>query len=100
MLKSQRTRPESLEAHYGSAVPENALRALHRDGLLIHSQSFGDDVYAAPMAEVSEQNLFSPISFSLIGIFKLESPWCHLCYEMPKVSGKFLETWEGNIPRE
>ncbi|XP_061105356.1 filamin-A-interacting protein 1-like isoform X4 [Conger conger] len=52
MLKSQRTRPEALEAHYGSAVPEKALRALHRDGLMIHSQSFGDDVYEAPMAEL------------------------------------------------
>ncbi|XP_035248150.1 filamin-A-interacting protein 1-like isoform X2 [Anguilla anguilla] len=52
MLKSERTRPEALEAHYGSAVPEKALRALHRDGLLIHSHSFGDDVYETPMAEL------------------------------------------------
>ncbi|KAJ8398215.1 hypothetical protein AAFF_G00430590 [Aldrovandia affinis] len=52
MLKSERTRPEALEAHYGSSAPDKALRALHRDGLLVHSQSFGDDVYEMPMAEL------------------------------------------------
>ncbi|KAJ8353145.1 hypothetical protein SKAU_G00207120 [Synaphobranchus kaupii] len=52
MLKSDRTHTDALEAHYGSAVPEKALRALHRDSLLIHSQSFGDDVYEMPMVEL------------------------------------------------
>ncbi|XP_036397892.1 filamin-A-interacting protein 1-like isoform X2 [Megalops cyprinoides] len=52
ILKSERARPETLEAHYGSAVPDKALRALHRDSLLTHSSSLGEDVYEKPMAEL------------------------------------------------
>ncbi|KAG7465740.1 hypothetical protein MATL_G00156810 [Megalops atlanticus] len=52
ILKSERARPETLEAHYGSAVPDKALRALHRDSLLTHSYSLGEDVYEKPMAEL------------------------------------------------
>ncbi|XP_040920350.1 filamin-A-interacting protein 1 isoform X2 [Toxotes jaculatrix] len=51
LLKSERTRPETLEAHYGSAVPAKPLQALQRDALLTHSNST-DDVYEKPMAEL------------------------------------------------
>ncbi|XP_042082176.1 filamin-A-interacting protein 1 isoform X2 [Haplochromis burtoni] len=52
LLKSERTRPETLEAHYGSAVPTKPLQALQRDALLTHSGSSTDDVYEKPMAEL------------------------------------------------
>lgn len=54
MLESDRTGPEVLEAHYGFAVPSNALQALQRDGVLLHSRCSMDNVYKAPIAEVSE----------------------------------------------
>ncbi|XP_023649610.2 filamin-A-interacting protein 1-like isoform X2 [Paramormyrops kingsleyae] len=50
MLKSERLRPEALEAHYGSAAPSRVLQALQRDGLF--TKSISDDVYQLPMAEL------------------------------------------------
>ncbi|XP_056260717.1 filamin-A-interacting protein 1 isoform X1 [Seriola aureovittata] len=52
LLKTEKTRPETLEAHYGSAVPAKPLQALQRDGLLVHSNKSADDVYEKPMAEL------------------------------------------------
>ncbi|XP_029318590.1 filamin-A-interacting protein 1 isoform X2 [Cottoperca gobio] len=52
LLKSDRTRPEALEAHYASAVPTKPLQALQRDGLLTLSNNCTDDVYEKPMAEL------------------------------------------------
>ncbi|XP_033504727.2 filamin-A-interacting protein 1 isoform X1 [Epinephelus lanceolatus] len=52
LLKSDRTRPESLEAHYASAVPTKPLQALQRDGLLTLSNNSTEDVYEKPMAEL------------------------------------------------
>ncbi|TRY57341.1 hypothetical protein DNTS_024936 [Danionella cerebrum] len=52
MLQSERTRPELLEAHYGSAVPVKALQALQRDGLMISGDPIRDDVYEIPMLEL------------------------------------------------
>lgn len=52
LLKSDRTRPETLEAHYGSSVPTKPLQALQRDGLLTLSSNSTEDVYEKPMAEV------------------------------------------------
>ncbi|XP_041832464.1 filamin-A-interacting protein 1 isoform X2 [Melanotaenia boesemani] len=53
LLKSERTRPETLEAHYGSAAPTRPLQALQRDSLLLHrSSSSTDDVYEKPMAKL------------------------------------------------
>ncbi|XP_076011124.1 filamin-A-interacting protein 1-like isoform X2 [Genypterus blacodes] len=52
MLRSERTRPETLEAHYGSAAPGKPLQALQRDGLLTNSTETTDDVYERPMAEL------------------------------------------------
>lgn len=52
LLRSDRTRPETLEAHYGSSVPTKPLQALQRDGLLTLSSSSTADVYETPMAEV------------------------------------------------
>ncbi|KAK2889804.1 filamin-A-interacting protein 1-like isoform X1 [Channa argus] len=52
LLKSERTRPETLEAHYGSAAPTKPLQALQRDTLLIHSNNSTEDVYEKPMAEL------------------------------------------------
>ena len=52
LLKSDRTRPEALEAHYGSADPTRPLQALQRDGLLGHGHRGTEDVYEKPMAEV------------------------------------------------
>lgn len=53
LLKSDRTRPETLEAHYGSSAPTRALQALQRDGLLLSNTNSKQDVYEKPMAEVS-----------------------------------------------
>lgn len=50
MLRSERLRPEALEAHYGSAAPSHVLQALQRDGFF--TKSISDDVYQLPMAEV------------------------------------------------
>ncbi|KAH0622096.1 hypothetical protein JD844_024071 [Phrynosoma platyrhinos] len=64
MLKTEKIRPEVLEAHYGSAAPENVLKILHRDALLAHEKSAGEDVYEKPISEtVACQN--SGISDSL-----------------------------------
>ncbi|XP_010741138.2 filamin-A-interacting protein 1 isoform X1 [Larimichthys crocea] len=52
MLKSDRTRPDTLEAHYGSAVPSKPLQALQRDGLLTHGNNSTEDVYEKPIAEL------------------------------------------------
>ncbi|KAK5610566.1 Filamin-A-interacting protein 1 [Crenichthys baileyi] len=52
LLKSDRTRPETLEAHYGSAAPSKPLQALQRDTTLLHDNQSTDDVYERPMAEL------------------------------------------------
>ncbi|CAB1342760.1 unnamed protein product [Coregonus sp. 'balchen'] len=53
MLKSERTQPEALEAHYGSAAPTKPLQALQRDSLLTNNTTtLGDDVYQMPMQEL------------------------------------------------
>ncbi|KAJ8356087.1 hypothetical protein SKAU_G00188810 [Synaphobranchus kaupii] len=52
MMESGRLHPKVLEAHYGSAAPPKALRALYRDGLLAKSKTAGDDVYETPMVEL------------------------------------------------
>ncbi|XP_042359066.1 filamin-A-interacting protein 1 isoform X2 [Plectropomus leopardus] len=52
LLKSDRTKPETLEAHYASAVPTKPLQALQRDGLLSLSNNSTEDVYEKPMAEL------------------------------------------------
>ncbi|MEQ2181820.1 hypothetical protein GOODEAATRI_015463, partial [Goodea atripinnis] len=56
LLKSDRTRPETLEAHYGSAAPSKPLQALQRDTTLLHDNQSTDDVYERPMAEVRMSN--------------------------------------------
>jgi hypothetical protein len=53
MLKTEKTKPEVLEAHYGSAEPEKVLRVLHRDAILAQEKSIGEDVYEKPISEVS-----------------------------------------------
>ncbi|XP_039546124.1 filamin-A-interacting protein 1 isoform X1 [Pimephales promelas] len=52
MLQSERTRPEVLEAHYGSALPVKPLQALQRDSLMTSSNLIRDDVYEIPMMEL------------------------------------------------
>eukprot|EP00064_Thunnus_orientalis_P017652 superscaffoldBa00003810_g17737 len=52
MLKSEKTRPGTLEAHYGSAVPTKPLQALQRDSLLTNSNNSTENVYERPMAEL------------------------------------------------
>ncbi|XP_034018506.1 filamin-A-interacting protein 1-like isoform X2 [Thalassophryne amazonica] len=52
LLRLDRTGPEILEAHYGSAIPTNPLQALQRDGLLSPSSNCIDDVYETPMIEL------------------------------------------------
>ncbi len=52
MLKTEKTKPEVLEAHYGSAAPESVLRVLHRDAILAQEKSIGEDVYEKPMSEL------------------------------------------------
>ena len=52
MLKTEKTKPEVLEAHYGSAEPEKVLRVLHRDAILAQEKSIGEDVYEKPISEV------------------------------------------------
>ncbi|NXJ24348.1 FLIP1 protein, partial [Dicrurus megarhynchus] len=52
MLKTEKTKPEVLEAHYGSATPENVLRVLHRDAILAQEKSIGEDVYEKPISEL------------------------------------------------
>lgn len=53
MLKSERPRPQALEAHYGSAAPIKPLQALQRDSILTNTTMLGDNVYEMPMQEVS-----------------------------------------------
>ncbi|NWI46617.1 FLIP1 protein, partial [Picathartes gymnocephalus] len=52
MLKTEKTKPEVLEAHYGSATPKNVLRVLHRDAILAQEKSIGEDVYEKPISEL------------------------------------------------
>ncbi|XP_051955190.1 filamin-A-interacting protein 1-like [Xyrauchen texanus] len=52
MLQSERTRPEVLEAHYGSAAPIKPLQALQRDSLMTSNDMRRDDVYGIPMIEL------------------------------------------------
>ncbi|XP_020511822.2 filamin-A-interacting protein 1 isoform X1 [Labrus bergylta] len=53
LLKSDRTKPETLEAHYGSAAPTKPLQALQRDALLTRCNNNNtEDVYETPMAEL------------------------------------------------
>ncbi|XP_051500239.1 filamin-A-interacting protein 1 isoform X1 [Myxocyprinus asiaticus] len=52
MLQSERTRPEVLEAHYGSAAPIKPLQALQRDSLMKSNDMMRDDVYEIPMIEL------------------------------------------------
>ncbi|XP_069707429.1 filamin-A-interacting protein 1 isoform X1 [Phaenicophaeus curvirostris] len=52
MLKTEKTKPEALEAHYGSATPGNVLRVLHRDAILAQEKSIGEDVYEKPISEL------------------------------------------------
>ncbi|KAM4528709.1 filamin-A-interacting protein 1 [Fundulus diaphanus] len=52
LLKSDRTGPETLEAHYGSAAPSKPLQALQRDAGLLQGHQRTDDVYEKPMAEL------------------------------------------------
>ncbi|XP_068609565.1 filamin-A-interacting protein 1 [Brachionichthys hirsutus] len=51
LLKS-RTRPEVLEAHYGSSVPTKPLQALQRDEAGSLRSTRTEDVYQKPMAEL------------------------------------------------
>ncbi|XP_070705470.1 filamin-A-interacting protein 1 isoform X2 [Pempheris klunzingeri] len=52
LLKSDKTKPERLEAHYGSSAPTKPLQALQRDSLLALSNKSPEDVYEKPMAEL------------------------------------------------
>ncbi|CAH2248938.1 Hypothetical predicted protein [Pelobates cultripes] len=52
MLKTEKAKPEVLEAHYGFSAPEDVLRILHRDAVLAKEKSIGEDVYEKPMAEL------------------------------------------------
>ncbi|KAG9493729.1 hypothetical protein GDO78_001548 [Eleutherodactylus coqui] len=52
ILKTERTKPEVLEAHYGFSAPADVLRVLHRDAILSKEKSIGEDVYEKPMAEL------------------------------------------------
>ncbi|XP_008395169.1 filamin-A-interacting protein 1 [Poecilia reticulata] len=52
LLRSDRTGPETLEAHYGSAAPCRPLQALQRDATLLHGNQRTEDVYERPMAEL------------------------------------------------
>uniref|UniRef100_A0A8D0HHG5 Filamin A interacting protein 1 n=1 Tax=Sphenodon punctatus TaxID=8508 RepID=A0A8D0HHG5_SPHPU len=52
MLKTEKIRPQVLEAHYGSTAPENVLRILHRDAILAQEKSIGEDVYEKPISEL------------------------------------------------
>ncbi|KAG8444867.1 hypothetical protein GDO86_009862 [Hymenochirus boettgeri] len=54
MLKTDRAKPEVLEAHYGVSAPEDVLRVLHRDATLAKDKSIGQDVYEKPMAELDQ----------------------------------------------
>ncbi|XP_024147667.1 filamin-A-interacting protein 1 isoform X1 [Oryzias melastigma] len=51
LLKTEKTRPETLEAHYGFAAPTKPLQALQRDSQLFQGSST-EDVYEKPMAEL------------------------------------------------
>ncbi|XP_015265026.1 PREDICTED: filamin-A-interacting protein 1 isoform X2 [Gekko japonicus] len=52
MLKTEKIKPEVLEAHYGSAAPENILKLLHRDAILAQEKSVAEDVYEKPISEL------------------------------------------------
>ncbi|XP_043919606.1 filamin-A-interacting protein 1 isoform X2 [Protopterus annectens] len=51
LLRTEKTRPEVLESHYGFAQPENVLKSLHRDALMVSEQPL-EDVYEKPMVEL------------------------------------------------
>ncbi|KAK2843421.1 hypothetical protein Q7C36_011636 [Tachysurus vachellii] len=52
VLRSELSLPEKLESHYSSAFPTKPLKALQRDGLLIHNHIQHENVYEKPMAEL------------------------------------------------
>ena len=56
-LRADKMEPASLEAHYGFATPDEALRALQRDSLRLQAcealQARRQDVYEKPVAEVN-----------------------------------------------
>lgn len=66
MLKTEKTKPEALEAHYGSAEPEKVLRVLHRDAILAQEKSIGEDVYEKPISEVKTAPTVLPAGNSLL----------------------------------
>ncbi|KAM3594839.1 uncharacterized protein V6R79_014817 [Siganus canaliculatus] len=52
MLKSKTAAPETLESHYGSAVPCSPLKALQRDGFITGTEPNKHSVYQKPMVEL------------------------------------------------
>lgn len=86
LLKSEKTGPEMLEAHYGLAVHTKPLQALQRDAQLVHSSSCTEDVYEKPMAEVSQHEQFNLIQFIYIVYNKL--PRLDFAYTLGEPDGK------------
>lgn len=81
MLKTEKIKPEILEAHYGSSAPENVLRILHRDATLAHEKSTGEDVYEKPISEVSTfQITLGTLSQDVLFILTCI---CNLLYKIP-----------------
>lgn len=78
MLKKENIKPEVLEAYYGSAAPENVLRLLYRDALLVQEKSVAEDVYEKPISEVS----ISPLTGKILttGISPLPNLNLHLVF--------------------
>lgn len=103
LLKSNRTRPETLEAHYGSSTPIKPLQALQRDGLLTLGTSNTEDVYETPMAEVSRhwspRNIWPTILKSLfhteknLSVMFWEVFLGFICVTIATFSGLHLSTW-------
>ncbi|XP_054618535.1 filamin-A-interacting protein 1 [Dunckerocampus dactyliophorus] len=52
LLRSEKSRMEKLESHYGSALPAEALKALQRDGMVTQDDGCTDDVYEKPIAKL------------------------------------------------